>query len=61
MFDGHFGAHLLQRGQMQIDGPRTDRAATRQRDERFATAGQKRPEHQHGSAHRLHEFIRSGE
>ena len=29
--------------------------------DRFATAGQKRPEHQHGSAHRLHEFIRSGE
>jgi len=52
------GAHGLQPGHVDIDGARTDGAATRQGDVRATKSGHQRAEHQDRGAHRLHQVVR---
>ena len=58
VIDGDFGAELFERLDVQVDGPRADRAAAGQRNARVAEARHERPERQNRRAHRLHEFVR---
>ena len=44
-------AELLEPGQVQVDRPRSDGAASRQRDARLAAAGNQRSENEAGRAH----------
>src|SRR6266511_2521068 len=43
--------------QVLVDRPRADGAAARERDARPSPAGDERPEHEDGRAHRLHELV----
>src|SRR5216683_2933370 len=53
-----FRAHLFQRLQVQIHGPRPNRASPRQRNSRHSHARHQRPQRQHGRPHRLHQLVR---
>ena len=59
VLDTDLGTHLLQRGEVQVDGPGTDGTASGQRHNRFAPPSQQRAEHQDRRAHRLDKFVRS--
>ncbi len=54
-------AHRLQRVQMQVHGPGTDRAAAGQRHDRMAIARQHRPQNQDRGAHLAHDVVIGGE
>ena len=49
--------HRLQPLDVQIDGPRADRAAARQRDVGLTESGDQRTEHENRRAHRLDQFV----
>ena len=51
-------AHLLERLQVQIDGPRADGAPSRKRDARVAQPAHQRPQRQNRRAHGAHQFVR---
>ena len=51
-------AQLFQAEDVQVDGPRADGAAARQRNARAAAARHQRPQHQAGRAHGLDQLVR---
>ena len=57
VFDVNVRAHRLQARDVNIDRPRSDRAAAGQRDVRRTEAREQGPEHQNRCAHGLHELI----
>ena len=50
-------AELLEAAQVEVDGPRADGAAAGGGDARVAKAGEERPQHEEGGAHRLHQLV----
>ena len=56
--DRDVGAHGLQPRDVDVDGPRADRAAAGQRHVGLAEARQQRPQHQDRGAHGLHQLVR---
>ena len=54
-------AHRAQPHDVQIHGPRADRATARQRDVGMPEPAEQRPEHENRRAHRLHELVRREE
>ena len=50
-------AHRAQPRDMQVHGPRADRAAAGQRYVRMTEPAEQRPEHEDRRAHRLHELV----
>ena len=59
-FELDLGAERLERGQMQIDGPRADGAAAGQRHLRLAAAGEQRRQHPEARPHARHHLVRRG-
>src|SRR6266566_2235596 len=55
---GDLRAHLLQRLQVQIHGPRPDRASARQGNARHPHARHERPQRQNRRAHGLYQLVR---
>ena len=56
-FQNDARAEPLQPGEMEIDRPRADGAAARQRHRGLAKARHQRPKHQNGRAHAPHQVI----
>ena len=57
VFERNLRAQALQAGEVNIDRPRADGAAARQRYGGLAKARQERPQYENGSAHAAHQFI----
>ena len=55
---GDFGTHLLQSLQVQVHGPRSDRAPARQRDARASQARERGSQREDRGAHGAHQFVR---
>ena len=58
--DVDLGAQRLQRHQVQVDRPRADGAAARQRDARLAAARQQRAQHPEARAHAADQLVGRG-
>ena len=55
--DDEFGAELFQRHDQEVDGPRADRAAARQRNFCFVHPRQQRRDHPETGAHPRHQIV----